>query len=75
MIMFKIKSFADLEACFDEIAEEKLQDTARLLSRKGATDEEIEAALEWQRGEMAKTKAEILAHRKGFIQRGGESLQ
>ncbi|HZH10564.1 MAG TPA: hypothetical protein VEZ24_09345 [Microvirga sp.] len=75
MTTFKIKSFADLEACFDEIAEGKLQDTARLLSRKGATDEEIEAELAHQRAAMAASRAQFMEQAKGFIQRGGESLQ
>jgi len=71
MIMFKIKSFADLEACFDEFTEERLQETARILSRHGATDEEIEAELAIQRQQIAKAREEA----KGFIQRRGEALQ
>jgi hypothetical protein len=72
---FKIKSFADLEACYDEIVDGKLQGTARMLSRKGATDQEIEAELAHQREAMAASRARFMDEAKGFIQRGGESLQ
>jgi multidrug resistance efflux pump len=75
MTTFKIKSFADLEACIDQVAEEKLQEAARLLSRHGATDEEIEAELAHQRAEIAEAKAQAIRQAKGFVQRGGESLQ
>ncbi|MBB3020661.1 phosphomevalonate kinase [Microvirga lupini] len=71
MTTFKIKSFADLEACFDEITEERLQDTARLLSSKGATDEEIRAEIAIQRQQFDRVKAEAT----GTARRGGESLQ
>jgi hypothetical protein len=75
MTTFKIRSFADLEACIDQVAEEKLQDTARLLSRHGATDQEIEAELAHHRAEIAEAKARAVRQAKGFVQRGGESLQ
>ena len=71
MTTFKIKSFADLEACFEEITQERLQDTARLLARHGATDEEIEAELAIQRQQIAKAREDA----RGFVRRRGESLQ
>lgn len=71
MTAYKIKSFADLDACFDEIAEERLQDVARLLSRKGATDEEIEAEIAIHRQQFDKVKAEA----RSTMERGGEGFQ
>jgi hypothetical protein len=71
MTTYKIQSFADLEACFDEIVEERLQDTALLLARHGATDEEIAAEIAIQRQQLARVREDA----RGFVKRGGESLQ
>ncbi|MXQ13233.1 hypothetical protein [Microvirga makkahensis] len=75
MTTLRIETVADLAAWFDEVAEGNLRDTARLLSRKGATDEEIKAELGHQRKSLAASRARFMAEAKGFIQRDGESLQ
>ena len=75
MTTYKIRSLADLVACFDEVAEQKLQDTARLLSRHGATDEEIDAAIWEQRKAMAEARAQCLAHGKAIMLTGEAAVQ
>jgi len=72
MTGYKLKSFADLGAWSDELIEERLQDAARLLSRHGATDEQIAKQIDHLRAELNAVRAEYV---KGSNDRAGAPLQ
>jgi hypothetical protein len=75
MTRYKLKCFADLSAWSDDPVEARLQDLARLLSREGASDEQIAEEVAYLRAQLNEVRAEWIRNSRGPSDRDGATLQ
>jgi hypothetical protein len=73
-MMTVAECLAKAEAALAEHLEEAKAATEFLLQRKGLTDEEIKAFMDWHLVELEESKAKALADVRAWLQRDGEPL-